>query len=521
MAVVWMVLSWVVLFAAASFATVYSYGRFARSAKGAPATALPLDEDGTALDRAVRPKLEKNPGKSGLMLVASNTQAFALRALSAREAGRSLDLQYYYWKDDLTGRLLGREVLAAADRGVRVRLLIDDINTRTGDRTYAILDSHPNIEVRLFNPSRSRSSPLKRGIELVLRAFSVNRRMHNKAWIADGRVAVVGGRNIGDAYFDAHQSANFRDMDLCMVGPAVGETETIFDRFWNSDTVLPIGAFHLTRPARRARQLDRLRARLEKVAKGEAAKPYLERLRKETDVAALVDGHAAFHWTAEARVISDPPEKIFDKREGDWISRAILPALETARKSIAIISPYFIPGAQGVAMLDRLVKRGVDCAVLTNSLAATDVVAVHGAYAGYRKPVLRAGVRLFELQPEFRQNRMSLFGSSGASLHTKAFTVDGAGGFVGSFNFDPRSISLNTEMGVLFRHTALAEEIDRIFAEETAPDSSYALRLDGSRLIWQDAGEAGLRARAHEPGARLWRRMMSGFIGLLPVESQL
>lgn len=521
MPVVWMVLSWVALFAAASFATVYSYGRFARSAKGAPAAALPVAANATPLDRAIRPRLEQNPDHSGLMLVSSNTQAFALRALTARQAGRSLDLQYYYWRDDLTGRLLGREVLAAADRGVRVRLLIDDINTRTGDRTYAILDSHPHIEVRLFNPSRSRTSPLKRGIELVLRAFSVNRRMHNKAWIADGRLAVVGGRNIGDAYFDAHQSANFRDMDLCMVGPAVAETEAIFDRFWNSDTVLPISAFHLTRPARRARQLDRLRAKLEKVAKGEAAKPYLERLHREADVAAVLNGQAAFHWTSEARVISDPPEKILDKHEGDWISRAILPALETAQKSIAIISPYFIPGARGVAMLENLVKRGVNCAVLTNSLAATDVVAVHGAYSGYRKPVLRAGVRLFELQPEFRQHRMSLFGSSGASLHTKAFTVDGAGGFVGSFNFDPRSISLNTEMGVLFRDEALAREIDTIFAEETAPDSAYALKLDGSRLLWQDESETGPRTRSQEPGAHLWRRMMSGFIGLLPVESQL
>src|SRR5690554_1010415 len=199
-------------FAAASFLAVLSYGYFARRSLGAPSHALETELSATELDRAIAPMLERHDGQSGLALISGNLDAFAVRALSARAAGRSLDLMYYYWKGDLTGRLLMKEVLGAADRGVRVRLLIDDINTRGLDRAYRALDTHPNIAVRLFNPSRARHGGLRRGIEMVLRFFSVTRRMHNKAWIVDGRLAIVGGRNIGDAYFGAAETSNFRDI---------------------------------------------------------------------------------------------------------------------------------------------------------------------------------------------------------------------------------------------------------------------------------------------------------------------
>lgn len=507
----------VALFALASAATVYTYGRFAKQARGAPATALPVADAQTPLDRLIAPKLARHdPAKTGLMLLSNNLHAFAARTHSARSAGRSLDLQYYYWRDDLTGGLLGKEVIAAAERGVRVRILLDDINTRGGDSTYLAFDRHPNIEVRLFNPARSRASAWRRGLELALRPMSATRRMHNKAWIADGRVAIVGGRNIGDPYFDASDAANFRDMDLLLAGPAVQQTEAIFDSYWNSASAIPIDALADSDEG----DLGKLKARLDTLMTTTPAAPYLNRLIAERDVQAMLGDETRIHWTSEARVLSDPAEKALGAAGESWLSNAIFPALLAATSEVEIVSPYFIPGDEGVRNLLDMVKRGVAVTVLTNSLAATDVTAVHGAYAGYRAPLIAGGVKLFELKPEIKRPGVSLFGSSGASLHTKAFIVDRKSGFVGSFNFDPRSVSLNTEMGVFFDHHALAGEIRAIMAQEMAPQSSYRVTLEGGDLVWRDGVAPQGKAWNREPEASIWRRMTATIIGFLPLESQ-
>ena len=510
------VLIGLILFALASWFTVYVYGRFAAQARGTPSQALAVAEDGTALDRVVATLTAEQPGMTGLRLVSDNSEAFAVRAHAARAAGRSLDLQYYYWRDDLTGSLLGREMLAAADRGVRVRLLLDDINSRgDGDDVFAAYDSHPNVEVRLFNPAMSRDSALRRGLEMILRAVTVTRRMHNKAFIADGRVAIVGGRNIGDAYFGASETANFRDLDVTMVGPAVGETSTIFDRFWNSPLALPIRS--LSDPEQRS--LARLRARLEDLASAEPAQRYLSHLEETTGAAADRAAEPRFHWTAEAKVVSDPPEKVLGVGQQSWLDQAINPVITSATRALQITSPYFIPGDEGVSTLRTLVERGAKVTVLTNSLAATDVAAVHGAYAPYREILLDGGIELFELRAESAPGRISLFGSSNASLHTKAFTVDERTGFIGSFNFDPRSIALNTEMGVLFDDARLTAEMRREFANHIAPDHSYHLAVRDGTLNW--IGEAGSAPEYNEPGASVWRRFVATVTGLLPLESQL
>ena len=228
---------------AMSLLSVAAYGRFAKRVQGVPSYALPPGEAVTPLDRRINALLDSPEGRaghSGLAMLSSNLDAFAARALSARGAGRSLDLIYYIWKRDLTGRLLMAEAVAAADRGVRVRLLLDDIGAGSHDPSLLALDAHPLIEVRLFNPTRARAGNLRRGIEMVLRAFSITRRMHNKAWIADGRVAIVGGRNVGDEYFGAGERTFFRDLDLLALGPVVDQTEGMFDAYWNSPAALPV-----------------------------------------------------------------------------------------------------------------------------------------------------------------------------------------------------------------------------------------------------------------------------------------
>ena len=513
-----------VLFAAAALAflaltstlAVYSFGRFAERAQGAPSFVLPVAEDGTPLDRFVAPLMQERPEQSGLLLLADNLDAFAARAIAARSAGRSLDLQYYMWKDDLTGRLLTYETVHAADRGVRVRLLLDDINAQGTDHVLAALDTHPNIEVRLFNPSRSREGALRRGIEMMLRAVSATRRMHNKAWIADGRLAVIGGRNIGDAYFDASRESNFRDLDVLLMGAAVAQTETVFDRFWNSPGSIPITALRKTGGG-----LARLREEIAGLPATQEARPYLERVAERSTIRELLSSTDTIRWTGEAQVISDPPEKARGMGREDWLMHAIRPALLAAKSDLEIISPYFIPGEAGTAQLVEMAKAGVTVSVLTNSLAATDVAAVHGAYASYRKPLLEGGVRLFELKPYDDRSDTSLFGSSGASLHTKAFTVDNRAAFVGSMNFDPRSISLNSEMGILFEHEALVAEIRAIFAEETSAQASYRVRVENGAIVWQDGADGGGEILRAEPEAGFWRRVAATIIGWLPIESQL
>jgi putative cardiolipin synthase len=504
----------VVLAALASVAATYSYGRFARHASGPPAYALPPEADATALDRALAPLLAEHPGETGVALLADSRRAFETRMLGAREAGRSLDLQYYYWREDVTGRLLMREVVAAADRGVRVRLLIDDINTRGNDSTFLALDAHPRIAVRLFNPSRNRSNGLRRGLELALRAFSATRRMHNKAWIADGRLAIIGGRNIGDAYFNAAKASNFHDMDLLLAGEAVAQAEAVFDAFWNSPAAVPIAS--LSRPI--ARRLPKLTP--PSIGLGRKGAQRLLGMTERFDAAATVAAlRRELRWIAEVSVISDPPEKALGTGEQGWLVRRLYDAIAQTRSELQIISPYFIPGRRGVAALAALKERGASVAVLTNSLAATDVVAVHGAYAAYRRPLLESGIDLFELRPELLREGISLFGSKGASLHTKAFTVDDRLGFIGSFNFDPRSASLNTEMGVIVVDGGLVAQMRRIFAQETAPSCAFRLTLREGRLRWSE-GPAAEPLRS-EPASSLPRRFAAGLIRWLPIESQL
>ena len=450
-------------------------------------------------------------GLSGLRLISDNGEAFAARVLAARSATRSLDLMYYLWHDDRTGRLMLDEVVKAADRGVHVRLLLDDINGRDSEHAYLSLDSHPDIELRLFNPTSARNGSVLRWVEMAARLFALTRRMHNKAWIMDSELAIVGGRNIGDAYFDAADT-NFRDLDVLLVGPAVDQTAAIFERFWAAAATCPVRA--LSSGAQPARP------RPHSPAPAGRGDELLEEVGKRRSIGEFMDNHS-MHWVGNARVISDPPEKATGRKRRNWLMKQLLPLIISARQSVVIVSPYFIPGRNGAAILAGLVKGGVDVEVLTNSLAATDVAAAHGAYANYRKALLRAGVKLFELQPFHGKSNISVFGSKGASLHTKAFVVDDRAGFVGSFNFDPRSVSLNAEMGVLFEDEELAAELRGIIRRERSPRTSYRLSLSGRRLNWETQSAGRIRRFHREPEAGFWRRLLAGIVRFLPIESQL
>ncbi|HEY8614048.1 MAG TPA: phospholipase D family protein, partial [Roseomonas sp.] len=382
--------------------------------------------------------------RSGVALMPGGLPAFAARVEVARKATTSLDLQYYNWRDDLTGRVLAREALRAAERGVRVRVLLDDMYAIGRERLLGALDAHPNLEVRLFNATRWRCfGQLGLVLEMLFGGRHLNRRMHNKAWIADGQVAICGGRNIGDEYFSASGEFNFRDLDLLIDGAAAGEAQTIFERYWHHGLARPVA--EVSHLAERRGGFRALATRLDAASKAPEAQPFFDGLSADPGVERVLRGdhsHLSMVRPEDIRIIADPPDKARGLAPAaDCLASSILSALRGAKREALMISPYFVPGEEGAAMLEALARQGVRVSVVTNSLAATDVVAVHGGYARYRERLLEAGVELYELKPT-GEEPASVFGSRGASLHTKALVIDGERGFVGSFNLDPRSVAL-------------------------------------------------------------------------------
>ena len=513
-----MLLIGIVVFIVASFVSLYSYGVFAARVKGAESYALPIEAGATKLDRIIAPMTQERPDQTALMMLKENLDAFMARAVTAREAQRSLDLQYYLWHEDLTGYLLDLEILKAADRGVRVRIILDDMTAHGRESALAAMDLHPNIEIRLFNPTRARQNRLMRGVEMLLRLINTNRRMHNKAWIVDNRIAIVGGRNIGNEYFDAAPQTNFFDLDMMLAGPAVADASAIFDDFWNSDAVIPLDALFKIKPE----ALETFRQIAEEKHDELIAQPYVQHMRETPTVTALYAKGLPVYWSEWVRVISDPAGKGLNREEDKWLIHEMYPQWASATHEFKIMSAYFVPGVVGSHGLANMVAKGVDVAVLTNSLAATDVIASHSGYMPYREQLFNAGVRLYELKP-FAEHKQKIFGSSGASLHTKAYIVDGHTGFIGSFNFDPRSTNLNTEMGVVFHDPRVIQELNEEFDELSGPRYSYQLKRSPvtNELIWEDhpdeTGEV-YREWDHEPETSWPKRAAVVVLSWLPIE---
>jgi len=467
----------------------------------------PVDTSGTRLGRALAPSVAANAGKSGIHALADGRDAFAARILLARAAERSLDVQYYILHADVTGGLLCEALWQAAERGVHVRLLLDDNNTRGVDPAIAALDAHPNIEVRLFNPYVNRGFRLA---DLATDFSRLNRRMHNKSFTADNQATIVGGRNIGDEYFGGESDVAFADLDVLATGAVVPAVSAEFEAYWNSESAYPARALIAAAGRDSAAQV---REAWSKLAADPRAARYLEALRTSTLVQQLLAGSLALEW-APAHVVADDPAKVLHppEREDLRMLPRLTAALGDPARALDIVSPYFVPSEEGTAALRAFVERGVKVRVLTNSLAATDVAAVHAGYAKYREPLLRAGVRLYELKPA-AQKTPHPGTSSDASLHAKTFAVDRARIFVGSFNLDPRSARLNTEMGVVMESArlagALSEALDRDLTR-----LAYEVRLAGDDLEWRD-GDTRLGA---EPGAGVFKRLWIGLLSLLPIE---
>ena len=489
-----------------------------------PSAAL-ADTADTRLGQAVAGPVAAHPGLCGIHVLGTGEDAFAARVVLARAAERTLDLQYYIWHPDTTGRMLAQEAWAAAERGVRVRMLLDDNNTSGFDEALAALDAHPNLEVRLFNPFANRGWRLG---DFALDFSRVNRRMHNKSFTADNQATIVGGRNVGNEYFGADPDVGFQDLDVIAIGPVVQEVSREFDLYWNHASAYPVAS--LIKPIEPAQAAAQAREAADKLRADPAAVRYLRAVRETPLLQHLLAGQVQMEW-ASAHVVHDDPSKVLSPPNEEEV--LLLPHLKQAmgepQKELILVSPYFVPGKQGAEGIAALARSGVKVRVLTNSLAATDVAPVHAGYSKYRVELLKAGVQLYELKPTASdlaeadgRRKDKTGGSSGASLHAKTFGVDRSRIFVGSFNFDPRSARLNTEMGLVIASPTLAADLASQF-DRAIPEAAYEVRLaaDGSSLEWIERTAEGEKRLAQEPSTGLLRRLWIGFLSILPIEWML
>jgi putative cardiolipin synthase len=461
---------------------------------------------------------------SGLLVLDSGVEALRARDALIAAARESIDAQYYIWNPDSSGRYLAARLLAAADRGVRVRVLLDDMNVVGRDAELARLAGHPNIRIRVYNPG-ARQGGVVRLFGFAREFGRLNRRMHNKSLTIDGAVTVVGGRNIGDEYFDLHPATNFRDRDVLAVGPVVAGVATGFEGFWTSPWSYPVGTLLGGEPAG-----GPLLSGEEALA---ATGPVLAGAGY-TPPADLADHVASqilpvLHW-APARLVYDPPPtaaQMADSSTPQPVAQALRALVGQAQGDLLLESAYFILGDESLAEAARLTARGIRVRALTNSLASNDLVTNHSGYARRRQAMLAAGLELHELRPDAAacarlvQASPACAAGPGFALHSKSIVVDRRQLVVGSFNVNLRSTYLNSETVLIIDSPELAAQVAAAIEELLQPDSSWRVTLGAEGLEWTTTVN-GVEVRAtREPMTSGWRRFTAGFYGLFPLEKYL
>ena len=481
------------------------------------------DGEVTRLGRQSTGQLADHPGKSGVFLLQRGRDAFAARVLLARMSEKSLDVQYYMYHQDTVGGLLTYELLKAADRGVRVRLLIDDIYGNQNEDAWVALDAHEKIEVRLWNPWKRGGG---RMIQSIVRAAQIDYRMHAKSFTADNQATILGGRNIGDEYFDADKNVAFADIDVLSIGPSVPEVSTEFDSYWNAEHAFPVNIL-----VRQGTDQELVALRSEKNAfyEKQTTSDYVTALTDSDLARGLQDGSLAFSWS-DARVIHDSPQKEDLKKAGtdELLISQLAPYITGARKTVDIVSPYFVPGDRATEALCKLSQDGVEVRILTNSLASNDVSAVHAGYSKYRRTLLRCGVRLFELDESLKDREGKMFtwlpGLAKSSLHAKTMVFDGEIMFVGSFNFDSRSLFINNEIGLVFHDPAVAGAAAKHFEDKVnkiAFEVSFSSETGRENMKWTGGQGGPDVVMEKEPYATTMQKLTVGILKWFPIESQL
>ena len=491
-----------------------------------PETTLQVDTAQTTLAQIIQPLQEQHPDLTGYLVLFEPLEALATRLSLIDKAEKRLDLQYYIWDNDKVGSLALHALIRAADRGVKIRLLIDDNNAKSTEGIFLALAQHPNIEVKLFNPYRFRKY---RALDMILDLKRINRRMHNKSFIADHQVALIGGRNMTNQYYNVSDNYQFSDVDVMLVGTAVKDISHSFDEYWSHEyaykvqEVVKQSAHHLSYESLK-RQLDEHYERV-------TVQNYLDLTSNSQAIDSLMSRDIQLDWV-KAEVVKDSPDKIKSKaKKKEHLNFQLIQHLEQPEKNVDLISAYFVPEKKGAKMLTDLAKDGVKVRVLTNSFKANDVAVVHAFYGKYRQNLLEHGVQLYEFLPALNKNdldkntedlakkaKVSIKGLSRSSLHAKLMALDEKQVFIGSFNFDPRSAYLNTEIGVLLNSPPLAQAVHTTM-DENLSKYAYKLVLDANKKItWQRQTPQGPVIYTKEPRMKWWQRAGIKMLSWLPIE---
>jgi putative cardiolipin synthase len=484
-----------------------------------PSTAF-ANYDTTSAGQLFEEVAQRHPGKSGFSLIQKGRRAFTGRIAMTAIAEKTMDLQYYIWEADTSGRILALRLIEAADRGVRVRILLDDHTLEGRDSRIAAMDAHPNIEIRVFNPFAHRGWRL---FGFLTDFDRINHRMHNKLVVVDNALAIVGGRNIGNHYFGVEPDTNFRDLDVAAAGPIVRELSRVFDYFWNGDWSYPIAA--LVEQTYTEADLREVMATVREMINKEKY-PYPLDEDVESLIGQLGEIRDRLIW-APGRVVWDDPSSIAEGKKVDDIQEAIYRKLETLEKELLIESAYFVARERGIEMVKKLVAKGVRVRILTNSLASTDVVAAHGGYASGRKRLIENGAEIYELRPDavsktVTEKRYFAGGRSRAALHTKAIVFERDSALIGSLNMDPRAGEINTEAVIYVKSEELARQVIAYMDEGVLPKNSYRVQLDDyGNLVWITEKDGQEVRYTKDPESTFWQRFVSGFVQSLGIEGQL
>lgn len=488
-----------------------------------PSQAWPQPEK-TALGQLFGEYAHDNPALSGLRLISDPQEAFLARYGFAAQAEKTLDMQYYLWKSDTTGRLLLFRAFQAADRGVQVRLLIDDIYHSGRDHDYVVIDQHPNIQVRVFNPVGNRG--LAKNLNYIVNKAHLNHRMHNKIFLVDNAVAVLGGRNIGDDYFGIDPDLNFSDLDVLAVGPVALAAGEAFDTYWNSPWAVPVAAMIAQAPkpgelaAMQSQLVQGLETRLGEI-------PYRVP-RSHADIEEILRGLAQEMTWAPAEIVMDPLDRFESGAESAFVELGgrLLNQLES---DVVIQTAYLIPDAAAIEAIRAKTAEGKTFRIMTNSLMSNNHISVHAFYRKHREALIEAGVELYEYRADnaliehYKSMESELkIAESHAGMHTKAFVVDRRISMIGSYNMDPRSRIWNSEIGLLIHSEEFAARVLADMEIEFQPENAYRITLDeNGKLVWTGHGPEGPERWTHDPQASAWKRMVARMIGWLPIEDEL
>ena len=475
----------------------------------------------TQIGKIMEKEVARHNGKSGFDVIRYGREAFTARIAMTDLTQKTLDLQYYLWDQDETGRLLALHTLRVADKGVKVRVLLDDIGLQGRDNMLGAMDAHPNIEIRIFNPFSNRGI---HALDFLTDTQRVNHRMHNKTVIMDNAFAIVGGRNIGNHYFGVSEDINFRDMDIAAVGPIVRDISKLYDYFWNGKWSVPISV--ISGKKYTMRDLEKERKKLEGKVKKDSY-PYPLAQDSSALQRQLNQLLKKFIWTKGEMLWNDPEQmKLAKNEQTHTIINGLHKHLKKVKKNVFVESAYFIPSNEGIEYLIALQNKGIKVRILTNSLKSNDVLAAYAGYSNYRREMLKHGIELYELRNDAGAsqiiNHVAVKTKVHTGLHSKIILFDEKDVFVGSFNLDPRSSNINTEGGLYVPSTALAKRVMAYMDEGIDLRNAYRLGLDRSgHITWTTIENDKTVTYTSEPKVGIWDKMKVNLLQLLPMEDQL